>query len=1576
MHESAGSSRHAPMRRLATLGLVFVAAILSCGKDVTGPLASAARYVRGLAFDPVFPPLFQAAGGAGSGVVQFSKVHVVLHHSDGSVALDTTIDFPAGADSLTIDLTVKLLDNAPSTGEPMSLNLGYINAAGDTVFKGGPVSITAAPPAVPGQPNPPVQVPVSYTGPGAAAAAVVISPRSLTVSGGGAFSFTAVAKDALGNDLPGTPIIWNTLDPSLATVTSPAAGSGVVGNTRGTARIQAQLLTGATDQVTVTITLPASQLLSQGGNAQSAVVGATLPQPLVVKVAASDGVGVAGVTVSFAVAGGGGSVTSASVVSDANGLAQTTWKLGSSTGSQSVTATAGALSGSPLTFTATAQAASATKLVVTTQPVNGASGSPLGAVVFTAQDDNGNVASGFTGAVTVAFAANAAGGTLAGTTTVNAVAGVATFSALSVAKAGSAYTLAASATGLTGATTSAFDIVAGAPAKLVFSTQPAGGSANLVMTPLMTVSATDAQGNLTPSFTGAVTLSFSVNPSGATLLGPATQNAVAGVATFPAVGVSLAGTGYQLTAAATGLTSATSSLFNISGGVAANITVSSGGAQTGLVGLALPLPVVVKVADAGGIGVAGVTVNFAAATGGGSISPVSGVSDGAGLVTVTWTLGAAVGAQSITATSTGLTGSPLTIAATGTAVVPTLVKFTTQPVTTVAGTIMSAIVVTATDAMNQTATTYGGNVTLTFGANPGGATLSGTTTVAAVAGVASFNNISLNKAAAGYTLNAASGTLTPAVSIAFGVNAVVPGSNIAVSAGNGQSGSVSTLLAMLVTDAFGNPSPGNNVNWAVASGGGSVSVASSVTNASGIATTAWTLGPTAGAGTVTATSAGLIGSPLTFNSTALAAGFSKTWTGATNTSWTTATNWSPAGVPVLTDGVFIPLTANNPVLSGAVTLTNLTIAPSASLSILANNVTITGNLDAGTTIIGGGGTVVLAGTGTLQGTVNAPVSVTGTYSTSGTTTLGSSLALSGAGSLYVLQQTNVAGNFSTAGTATLSMGGTLWVSGNATFGGGDESGKLTTGGLILLGNFTQTNAGTGREFNAGPSHTVLFEGTGAQTISFADPDTTAGLSGAACTKSCFGSVEIFKATGTLTYLTSAQHTGALLVEPGTGLISALSAGSPVLLTVTSALNTFGSTHPVHIGRISVRGNYSRGGGTTIDTLILPAGGSVQPASYANVVVLGGTASTSGNTSISGDLLVDGGTFSGSGAFTINVGGNLTVQNGGHYNFSGATLNVTGNATFNGGPPGAGSSTAMNLSGNFSQGGPNSQSFLSPGNLTLTLQGGSNQTISFATPDTSFGGTCSQSCFGNLTINKTAGTVTYLTSADHRGKLRILAGLDSVVSLNTLAVHDSLVTANGQWVHFARLNSSGNFGIDTLNVEIDTASFFGNASQTIAGPWNSVSIRGTPTLVAGGFTAYGDLGIGNGGTLTLGGQQVSAWGNFFTTGTGALVMNMPSDSLFVMGQATFGGGAEAGKLTNGALVLFQGIVVSAAGQFSASGSHVTYLVGPASEECDCSDRIPSKPGLIGRPLDVSMRKSQSACGLFPAGFHPRSGQPRQ
>lgn len=92
-------------------------------------------------------------------VVPFTTVHVVLHHADGSIALDTVINFPSDANSVTLSLDVPLAAGAPASGEALTLTLAYINAAGQTVFSGGPISVTAVPTA-PGTPAP-VQVPVS-----------------------------------------------------------------------------------------------------------------------------------------------------------------------------------------------------------------------------------------------------------------------------------------------------------------------------------------------------------------------------------------------------------------------------------------------------------------------------------------------------------------------------------------------------------------------------------------------------------------------------------------------------------------------------------------------------------------------------------------------------------------------------------------------------------------------------------------------------------------------------------------------------------------------------------------------------------------------------------------------------------------------------------------------------------------------------------------------------------------------------------------------------------------------------------------------------------------------------------------------------------------------------------------------------------------------------------------------------------------------------------------------------------------------------------------------------------------------
>ncbi|MBE7454167.1 MAG: hypothetical protein HS111_36560 [Kofleriaceae bacterium] len=94
--------------------------------------------------------------------------------------------------------------------------------------------------------------------------------------------------------------------------------------------------------------------------------------------------------------------------------------------------------------------------------------------------------------------------------------------------------------------------------------------------------------------------------------------------------------------------------------------------------------------------------------------------------------------------------------------------FTVQPSTTVAGAaIAPAVQVTARDAFSNTATRFTGTVTVARASGPV-TPLGGTTAVAAVGGVATFSNLSLELVGS-YTLGASSGGLTPATSATFDV---------------------------------------------------------------------------------------------------------------------------------------------------------------------------------------------------------------------------------------------------------------------------------------------------------------------------------------------------------------------------------------------------------------------------------------------------------------------------------------------------------------------------------------------------------------------------------------------------------------------------------------------------------------------------------------------------------------------------------------------------------------------------------------------------------------------------------------
>jgi len=212
----------------------------------------------------------------------------------------------------------------------------------------------------------------------------------------------------------------------------------------------------------------------------------------------------------------------------------------------------------------------ATHLGFARQPQTTQAGSAITpAVKVAALDDAGNLVPAFTGPVTIALDANPAGGTLAGTLSVPAVNGVATFSNLSINLAGNGYTLTASAAGLAGATSAAFNITAPPPpqaTQLVFTVQPSKTPPGATITPAVEVTAVDDLGNRVTSFTGYVTIAKGHDGSllgNAILSGTTMVRAVNGVARFDDLSIDQLGNGYTLQVTASGLKSAESAAFNI-----------------------------------------------------------------------------------------------------------------------------------------------------------------------------------------------------------------------------------------------------------------------------------------------------------------------------------------------------------------------------------------------------------------------------------------------------------------------------------------------------------------------------------------------------------------------------------------------------------------------------------------------------------------------------------------------------------------------------------------------------------------------------------------------------------------------------------------------------------------------------------------------------------------------------------------------------------------------------------------------------------------------------------------------------
>ncbi|HYL22042.1 MAG TPA: carboxypeptidase regulatory-like domain-containing protein, partial [Gemmatimonadales bacterium] len=522
-------------------------------------------------------------------------------------------------------------------------------------------------------------------------------------------------------------------------------------------------------------------------------------------------------------------------------------------------------------------AVAVTQLVFTVQPTGAVAGiAMVPAVQVNAQDALGNTVASFTGNVTVSIANNAGGGTLSGTVTVTAVNGVASFSTLSIDKVGSGYTLTASATGLT-TTSGTFAITPAAAKQLAFTVQPTTTPAGVTISPAVQVTARDSFGNAATSFTGGVTLALGANPGSGTLSGTLTRNAGAGVATFADLTIDKAGTGYTLTAAApaAGLTAGTSAPFTVSAATAGKLALLTPPSAAAQSGVPLAQQPVLQIEDANGnpVSQAGVVVT-ATPSAGSLVSPTT-TSDANGRATFAGlAISGAMGSYTLSFGAAGLvpvTSGTITLSPGP----PSTLAIVTQPSTSVQSGAAFPVqpVVQLQDAAGNAVSQSGASVTATIAT--GSAALSGTNPVATTAnGRATFTNLAITGVVGARTLTFSATGLTSVTSGSVNVTAGAA-AQMAVNAGDNQTATAGTAVpiapSVIVKDASGNPVPGTAVTFAVASGGGAITGATQTTSANGIATVgSWTLGTSAGANTLTATSGTLSGSPVTFTATGTA----------------------------------------------------------------------------------------------------------------------------------------------------------------------------------------------------------------------------------------------------------------------------------------------------------------------------------------------------------------------------------------------------------------------------------------------------------------------------------------------------------------------------------------------------------------------------------------------------------------------------------------------------------------------------------------------------------------------------------
>ena len=447
----------------------------------------------------------------------------------------------------------------------------------------------------------------------------------------------------------------------------------------------------------------------------------------------------------------------------------------------------------------------ASTLAVTSEPPASVQAGTQFALTVEACDSSGNLISSFNGTVIITLQGGPAGSRLSGTLSATAVNGNATFSDLSLnAASSSGYTIQASSSGLSAASSTLIVVTPGAATHLVISSQPPGSvaaGANFGLS----ATAYDAFGNLASSDNGSVSLTVASGPSGGVLNGTLNVSASNGVVNFEGLKLNVAGQ-YTFTVSSGNLSSATTSLLNVTPGAAAHLTLSG------------PPPASLCPGQ-----LFGVTATFEdsfgnVATGfSGAVNLSLANSPPGGALAGTLTANASAGLASFSNLAIDLAGAGYTLQITSGSLSANsasivvrsvqairLVVVAQPPADIVAGTSFG-VSVYAEDNFGNLAASFGGTVNVAIVDTRSAQLLGGPISLMACQGTATFSGLAIETAGSGYSLQIEAAGLTSATTSAFSVlpAAALSVQIIAAPPTSTQAG-VPFGLTAVVMDAFGN----------------------------------------------------------------------------------------------------------------------------------------------------------------------------------------------------------------------------------------------------------------------------------------------------------------------------------------------------------------------------------------------------------------------------------------------------------------------------------------------------------------------------------------------------------------------------------------------------------------------------------------------------------------------------------------------------------------------------------------------------------------------------------------------------